>query len=415
MKEKVILHSDLNNFYATVECKLNPHLIDKCVAVCGDAEARHGIVLAKNNLAKAYGVKTGDVVWEAKQKCPDIIFVPANFKRYIEYSKKVRQIYERYTNNIESFGVDECWIDVTDCSRTGYDLATEIKETIKKELGLSVSIGISWNKIFAKIGSDYKKPDAITQITKQNYKQIVWSLPCKDLLMVGKVTSKTLTKMGITTIGDLASTDKNTLVSKFNKWGETLWIYANGLDKSEVLRSEFQDDVKSISNSTTTSRDLTKLTEVQVIVTMLSESVGLRLRNSNIKGKVIVLNVKNNKLEVFTKQKSIDNYTNLSTTIINTAMELFKYYDFSIPVRSIGIGVSDLTFQDMSEQFSFFNSEQDVKKLESLENAIDSIREKYGHFSINRGISYCDKGLSSFDSDKEDIINSLGFLKDNKV
>ena len=222
MKEKIILHSDLNNFYASVECLLHPELRDKYVAVCGSQEDRHGIVLAKNGRAKAKGVKTGEAIWEAKKKCPELVIVPPTFSEYAKYSKIVREIYKRYTNQIEPFGMDECWLDVTGSTRlfgSGVNIAHEIRKAVKDETGLTVSIGVSFNKIFSKLGSDLKKPDAVTVITKQNYKTVVWSLKANELLGVGRATSKKLASMGIFTIGDIANTPADVLQKKLGKFG----------------------------------------------------------------------------------------------------------------------------------------------------------------------------------------------------
>lgn len=256
--ERVILHCDMNNFYASVECLHNPSIRGKPVAVCGDAELRHGIVLAKNYIAKSYGIKTGDVIWEARQKCKDLVVISANFPLYLRFSQLARKIYERYTDQIESFGIDECWLDVTgsSCFGTGEQIANEIREAIKFELGCTTSIGVSWNKIFAKLGSDMKKPDATTVISKDNYKDTIFKLPAEDLLYVGRTTNAKLKKLNINTIGDVAQADIEFLKMRLGKWGEYLWIFANGYDQSNVSLNGAESVIKSVGNSTTTIRDL---------------------------------------------------------------------------------------------------------------------------------------------------------------
>lgn len=230
---RTILHSDLNNFYASVEILKHPELKNMPVAVCGNREERHGIVLAKNMLAKAAGVQTGDVYWQAKKKCPDLVELPADFSSYLRVSKEVRKIYERYSDCVEAFGIDECWIDVTDSEKIfggGAAIAEQIRRSIKREIGITASVGVSWNKIFAKLGSDLKKPDAVTVITPENYKTVVWPLPVEEMLYVGKATKRKLNLRGIRTIGDLAAAEEQLLAEWLGKWGSYLHIFANGLE-----------------------------------------------------------------------------------------------------------------------------------------------------------------------------------------
>jgi len=256
--ERVILHSDLNNFYASVECLYNPDLRDKPVAVGGDVEARHGIILAKNYHAKKYGILTGEAIWQAQQKCRDLVVVPPNFKRYMRFSQMARDIYADYTDQCESFGLDECWLDVTGSYRLfgdGKAIADKIRERIKFEMGITASVGVSFNKIFAKLGSDIKKPDATTIISKDNFKDVVWKLPVNELLYVGRATHKKLNRYGIKTIGDLANTELKYLEYWLGKWGCMLWTFANGYDTSPVSNIGAKSLIKSVGNSTTTPRD----------------------------------------------------------------------------------------------------------------------------------------------------------------
>ena len=243
-KDRAILHSDCNGFYASVECLHHPEIRNKPVAVSGDAENRHGIILAKNEIAKKYNIKTGEAIWQAKQKCPDLITVPPHFDLYKRFSKMARRIYSEYTDKIEPFGLDEAWLDVTDNKNmNGKEIALEINRRIKQELGITVSIGVSFNKIFAKFGSDYKKPDAITEITRENYRDIVWNCPAIDLLYVGRATGRKLESIGIYTIGDIATADVTLLRSYLGKWGDLIYGFANGYDSSTVAQMKEKSEV----------------------------------------------------------------------------------------------------------------------------------------------------------------------------
>lgn len=270
--DRIILHSDCNCFYASVEMLHHPELEGLPLAVGGDPEARHGIVLTANYIAKRKGVKTGMALWQARAACPDLIFVPPRMDLYLRFSRMAREIYLEYTDQVENFGCDEAWLSV-EKSRgikgDGMTIAKEISDRIKTELGITVSIGVSWNKIFAKLGSDYKKPDAITLISRENYKRIVWPLPASDLLYVGRSTSRKLSSVGIRTIGDLANADPSHLHSLLGKMGYVLHGFANGLDDSPVTTDGYHAPIKSIGNSTTAPRDLTCDTDVKIILMAL--------------------------------------------------------------------------------------------------------------------------------------------------
>ena len=281
--DRVILHIDMNNFYASVETLYDPSLRDVPMAVGGDRERRHGIVLAKNMLAKAKGVKTAEALWEAERKCPGIRFVPPHFDRYAKYSRLAKSIYAQYTDMVESFGLDECWLDVTGSTRlfgSGREIAEEIRLRIREELGLTVSVGVSFNKIFAKLGSDYRKPDAVTEITRENFREIVWPLDAGALLFVGKSTQAALRKYGMRTIGDVAQADRRLLRRLLGKNGEQLSIYANGEDMAPVARIGEAEELKSVSNSTTAIHDLRDDGEIRAELYMLSESVAHRLQRA---------------------------------------------------------------------------------------------------------------------------------------
>ena len=308
---RTILHSDMNNCYASIELLHHPELRGKPLAVGGDPEARHGIVLAKDQLAKKAGVQTGMALWQARQVCPDIVFVPPRMDLYLRFSRLAHEIYADYTDLQEAFGVDESWLDVTDsCTLKGdgLQIATQISNRIKYELGITVSIGVSWNKIFAKLGLDYKKPDAITVINKENYKDIVWKLPAADLLDVGRSTERKLKTLGIQTIGQLAQADTKMLQSIFGKMGLVLKLFANGEDQTPVNKENVHAPIKSIGNSTTTPRDLTTYEDVAIIAYVLSESVSARLRDNNFVCNVVEISVRDNELHSFTRQKKLQKW-----------------------------------------------------------------------------------------------------------
>ncbi|MDD3397036.1 MAG: DNA polymerase IV [Clostridia bacterium] len=413
--ERVILHSDFNNFYASVECLYNPSLRDKAVVVCGDVELRHGIVLAKNYVAKKLGIKTGDVIWQAQQKCTDLVVVPANFERYLRFSKLARKIYEDYTDKIESFGIDECWLDVTQSSKIfggGELIANTLRERLKFELGITASIGVSWNKIYAKLGSDMQKPDATVVISKENYQSKIFHLPASDLLYVGRATFPKLKKFNINTIGEIANADVKFLKERLGKWGEYIWTFANGLDTTSVSSNLAESIIKSVGNSTTTVRDLKDETDVKMIVSVLSESVASRLREQGLKGQVISLYLQDKNLQSFGKQMKIKEPTFLSAEIIKQAMFIFKnFYDFTQPIRNVGVRVSDLSPANYPHQTSIFSSEKQRMKTEKMEKAVDELRRRFGHFIIRRGIEYFDKNLTMLNPKQEHIIHPLSYFK----
>ena len=396
---RTILHSDLNNFYASVECLRNPEIRDKPVVVVGSKEDRHGIVLAKNLIAKRAGVATGDVWWEAQRKCgPELVEVKADFAAYLDVSRAVRRIYEDYTDKIEAFGIDECWLDVTESGKQagGEEIAHALRRRIKKELGLTVSIGVSWNKVFAKLGSDYKKPNAMTVITKKNYQKIVWPLKCSDMIMVGTATTKKLNNYGIYTIGDIAKSDEKFIKSILGKNGILLRQYARGEDKTPVRHKDIERDIKSIGNATTTLRDLVNNNDVKIIFTVLAESVSRRMRNLGLKGTTLSIYVRDKKLGSFVRQCKLESATNVSGEIIKSAMALFVInYDWKMPIRSLGLSVTDFDF-DYCSQFDFSKTVEKREKLEKIDTAVDALKDRYGNYCIGRGTVLFDTKLSHF-------------------
>ncbi|MCD7872159.1 MAG: DNA polymerase IV [Clostridiales bacterium] len=407
--ERTILHVDCNKFYASVECLYNPEIRDKPVAVGGSKEERHGIILTKNEIAARFGIKTAEPIWKAKQKCPDLIVVPPNFPLYMRFSEMARNIYKDYSDFIESFGLDENWIDVTGCEKSGYEIAREIRKRVKFELGITVSIGVSWNKIFAKFGSDYKKPDAITVINKNNYKDIVWKSPCSDLLFVGPATKRKLNSYGIYTVGDLANSDLNFLRSVFGKNGSVLYKFANGFDDSPVSNINDGHDVKSIGNSTTTPRDMVNNEDVKTVFTVLAESVARRMREQGVQGKTVSITVRDCNLKHFSRQMQLKNHTDVSYEIIAAAMELFcENYDWKNPIRSIGVSVSD--FGTEVFQFDLNGSVEKHEKLEKIEHTVDEIRRRFGNYSVQRASLLSDLGLSRFNPHDDHVIHPVGYF-----
>lgn len=412
--ERIILHSDCNSFYASVECLHHPEIREKPVAVGGDIEQRHGIILAKNQLAKQFHVSTGEAIWQAKQKCPELIVLPPDFPLYLRFSRLARDIYLDYSSRVEPFGLDEAWLDITTRENQkdkGEKTAQEIRKRIREELGITVSIGVSYNKIFAKLGSDYQKPDAVTLITKENYRQIAWPLPVSDLLYVGPATKRKLNGFGVHTIGELAQTPVEILRSKFGKIGDILWCFSNGLDSSPV--ADFQNDpvVKSIGNSTTTPRDLERDEDVKIILYVLADSVARRLREQGLKGRTIHFSVRDNSLFSFTRQKTLGFYTNLTEEIAGEALSLFReHYQWKRPVRSIGISVSDLEAGTICSQTSLFCDEVKREKMERLDKALDRLKVRFGTFAVQPAVLLKDRKLSGFDPKNDHIIHPVGYF-----
>ena len=412
--ERIILHSDCNSFYASVECLHHPEIREKPVAVGGDIEQRHGIILAKNQLAKQFHVSTGEAIWQAKQKCPELIVLPPDFPLYLRFSRLARDIYLDYSSRVEPFGLDEAWLDITSRENQkdkGEKTAQEIRKRIREELGITVSIGVSYNKIFAKLGSDYQKPDAVTLITKENYRQIAWPLPLSDLLYVGPATKRKLNGFGVHTIGELAQTPVEILRSKFGKIGDVLWCFSNGLDSSPVADFQNQPVVKSIGNSTTAPRDLERDEDVKMILYVLADSVARRLREQGLKGRTIHISVRDNSLFSFTRQKSLLSYTNLTGEIAGEALSLFReHYRWKRPVRSVGISVSDLAADTIYSQTSLFCDEVKREKVERLDKALDRLKARFGTFAVQPAVLLKDRKLSGFDPKNDHIIHPVGYF-----
>ena len=398
---RVILHCDMNGFYASVELLDHPELRDKPMAVCGDPESRHGIILAKNEVAKRYGIVTAETLWQAQKKCPDLQTVPPHHQKYQHYSRLINGIYLQYTDMVEPFSVDESWLDVTASQKlfgSGKEIADKIRHQVKTELGLTLSAGVSFNKIFAKMGSDYKKPDATTVITMENYKELLWPLGIRELFFVGKATADKLQGIGIHTIGQLAESDRQTVTALLGKQGGVIHDYANGLDQTPVSRFDEREEIKSIGNGSTFRRNLEGIQDVRTAVIALADTVAVRLRQKKKKAFGVKVDIKDPSLKVISRQQQLDNPTNLAETIADTAVSIIKKtWNLRRPIRMLTVTAINLCPEDQAQQLSLFSSENvQTETGEKMERAMDDIREKFGRNAITFGrILKNDIGLES--------------------
>lgn len=409
-----IFHVDFNCFYAAVETQRRPELRGRPVAVCGSQENRHGIVLTANYVAKPMGVKTGMAIWQAKQCCPDLMVLPPDMREYIRVSGLAREIYEDYTDQIEPFGLDESWLDVTGSVGlfgSPMKMAREISERIKFELGITASIGVANNKITAKLGSDYKKPDAITRIEADNYQEIAYPLPVGDLLYVGPATERKLNSLGIYTIGQLAQCPVNCLTYKLGKMGAVLHTFANGKDPSPVKRSDYTATVKSVGNSATTPRDLVCEEDVHLMLYLLAESVASRMRDLAARCMVVELYVRDTGLVSFTRQRKLAVPTCSSTEIARIAFELFRAnYGWTKPVRSIGVRGAELVEADAGVQTSLLDDDIKREKWERIDATVDHLRQRYGYMSIRRAVTCADPQLGRIDPRDDHTVHPVGYF-----
>ena len=387
--ERTILHCDMNNFYASVECMLNPSLIGHPVAVGGDVENRHGIILAKNYEAKKFGIQTGEALWQAKQKCPKLIIVPPHYEEYLKYSRLAHSIYADYTDLIEPYGMDEVWMDVTGSTKafgSGEVIANTLRERIKYELGLTISVGVSFCKVFAKLGSDMKKPDAVTVIPKDSFRDIIWDLPASDMLGVGRSTEKFLSSYGIHTIGQLANAYPDLMQRKLGKNGMVLLAFANGEDRSKVAPQDYEPPMKSIGHGITTMQDLENNAEVWNIMLALTQDIGHKLRvyNKNAAGVAIYIRyIVDKQIAGKQWQCQLPVRTHSAAIIAKEAYRLFESsYGWEYPIRSVTVRAINLCSQDLPEQLQFFSDAATVERKEKLETAIEDIRRRFGKYSI---------------------------------
>lgn len=385
--ERTILHSDMNSFYASVEMMLNPSLRGKAVAVCGATEDRHVIVLAKSEKAKKAGVKTGMVNWEAKKLCPDLVLVPPQYEQYLKFSKLAHQIYYRYTDLVEPFGMDECWLDVSSYVKSGMAIAEEIRKSTREELGLTVSIGVSFNKIFAKLGSDMKKPDAITEITKENFKDKVWPLKASEMIYVGPATTKKLNSRCIYTIGELAACNPELLERWFGINGIQLWRYANGTDESRVMHKDFVSPVKSIGHGITCTADLVSEEDVWKVMLQLTQDIGHKLRLHKLKAAGVQVFVRTKDLNFYQFQTRLGFKTQLPNEIASAAFDIFKQkYIWNTDIRAVTVRATNLEPQDEAEQVSMFVDYNKICKHEKVQDAIEEIRSRFGKGTVKMAV-----------------------------
>lgn len=385
--DRTILHCDLNNFFASVAVLDNPTIKNCPIAVCGSKEERHGIVLAKNEIAKRFGIKTAEATWQAKRKCPDLVCVSPNYKRYSEVSRAVQKIYHRFSDVVEPFGIDECWVDVTGSKLLfgdGIQIAEKIKTAVKKEIGVTVSIGVSFNKVFAKLGSDLKKPDAITEISRENFREKIWGLPANTMLGVGGSTCKQLESLGIFTIGDIAAAGSEVLTNRLGKMGSMLYSYAAGTEDSPVNPNI--EIPKSVGRTTTSKKDICSEDDAWRVLLSLSEEISILLRAHGLYCGAVVAHIRTHDLITKEFQESINIPTQSSVTMAKKSLDIIKRnFGFSVPLRSIGLRAVNLKDSNSAYQTDIFTNAQELEHNEGIEDKIYEIRKKYGTDSILRG------------------------------
>ena len=396
--ERVILHSDLNNFYASVACLYDPALRGKPVAVAGDAEARHGIVLAKNDAAKRCGVATGNPLWLARQRCPGIIFIPPDYDRYLRYSELTRELYGSYTDRVEPYGLDECWLDVTESAALfgdGKRIADDIRRRIRAELGVTASVGVSFNKVFAKLGSDLRKPDATSVVDRLHFRESVWPLPAGALLFVGASTRRRLEKNGVRTIGDLARSAPEALERLLGKNGRMLWLFANGCDDSPVARTTARLLIRSVGNGTTAPRDLTSDADVKLVLNGLCESVSSRLRKKGVVCGGVQGGGRDADLQSYERQRALPLPCRASSVLLRESFALFRESrETGRPVRSLYVRAYGLA--DELGDPTLLPDPPQLRRAEALDAAVDRLRERFGYESIQKGLMLTDRRLAAF-------------------
>ena len=387
-EERVILHCDLNNFFASVSLLFNPTLRSVPVAVCGAKEQRHGIVLAKNEAAKRCGVKTAEAIFEARAKCPELVILPPMMDKYKEYSEKAHRIYEEYTDMIEPFGIDECWLDVTGSRLlfgSGEEIADKIRREIKQKLGITVSVGVSFNKVFAKLGSDMKKPDGITVISRENFREKIWRLPISDLLFVGRKTTDRLRSCGICTIGDAAVCSDEMLERLLGKNGLELKRYALGEDNSPVSRQHEKATPKSIGRSVTRQQDFKTPDEIWGMFLSLAREISDSLREQGLYAGGVQVHIRNAALSVKEFSRSYPDSVNGAKIIAERGMELLnEHFGFTEPLRSVGLRAINLRGYQTAIQEDIFGDSEKRETEEKIESSIYELRKKFGSTSITR-------------------------------
>lgn len=420
---RIILHSDMNCFYANVECLHHPELRDKPVVVGGHEEDRHGIVLAKNQVAKGYGVQTGEVLWQARQKCPGLVVIPPDYHLYLKFSRLARSIYYDYTDRVEPFGPDEAWLDITGSVHLwGGDplmVADEISERVKAELGVTVSVGVSWNKIFAKFGSDYKKPDAITVISPDNYQDLVWNAPVDELLYVGRATKRKLARAGIFSIGDLASTEPGRLKARLGKMGLVLHSFACGQDVTPVkvldpVRSAVDYDIKSIGNGLTAPYDLVDEADTKLLVYLLAESVAQRLRENRVRAQTVSVAVRHAiDLGGCIHQAPLPLATNITSELASSAWRLLcerEQIAPGNPIRVLCVRAGNLQGVEAPVQADLFGNQERRERMERLDACVDGLRHRFGNQIVRRASELGNPRMSHLDIKRDNIVHPVGFF-----
>lgn len=411
---RMIVHSDINHCYAQIEEMKYPQLREVPMAVGGNEEKRHGIILAKNDKAKAYHIKTGESLREALAKCPQLCILQPNYEDYMYYTEKVKDIYGEYSDKVESFGLDEAWIDVsasTSLFGSGLEIAKQMQDHIHSELGLTVSMGVSYNKIFAKIGSDMVKHKGLVEITPSNYQKVIWPLPVEDLFYVGRATKHKLHHYSVETIGQLAQLPRGWMKDHFGKVGELLWWFANGEDISEVALSSHEEEAKSVGNAITAVKDITTLEEAKLVYYVLVEAVSSRLREQGLRGNVVSISLRSKELTWCSRQRKLSQATNLTSDIMPVVMALLKeHYDFSIPLRSIGVTMRGIEKDSGILQMNLFVNEQESLQQKKLEDTLDAIRSRFGFTKIQRCSMLQDRRLTDFNPKEDHVIHPVSFF-----
>lgn len=410
---RVILHMDANSFYASVECLYHPEIRNKPVSVCGDPQARHGIVLTSNQLAKKRGVKTGMAIWQARQCCPELVVVPPDYALYLHFSRMLRAICDDYSDRVESYGLDENWVDASASDatmETGELLANTIRQHVQDELGITVSVGVSDNKVFAKLGSDLKKPNAVTVISPNDFREKIWPLPASSLLYVGPRTTKKLRDLCIYTIGDLAQAPTDVLKKRLGKNGLMLQLFANGLDTSPVMPSSVEMAIKSIGNSTTTPHDIATLDDARCVYYLLAESVGARLRENGFRSRCISISARTTDLRWGSCQETISQPTNITSEIAQRAFAMFeRRYTHALPLRSVGISCGMLVPDHTPIQLDMLGDEEKRERLARLDGALDGIRRRFGNQVVQRGVVLADRAFSQINPKDDHTIHPVPF------
>lgn len=419
MKDRVIFHIDINHCYAQIEEMKQPHLRDVPMAVGGHEEKRHGIILAKNDLAKAAHVMTGESLREAKEKCPDLLIIPPSYDDYIYYTGLVKDIYRQYSDHVEPFGLDEAWIDYTDSRKLfGEPVKTArlIQDRVEKEIGLTVSVGVSWNKAFAKLGSDMKKPRGMTVITRDNYQKLVWPLPAQDLLYVGPATIRKLHARGIMTIGDLAQYPAGVLHHDLGIAGDMIQLFARGEDPSPVAENGASAPIKSVGNSMTLVHDVKSFEEVKPVFWMLCEAVASRARDAGMEGSTVYVSLRSTDLAWAGRQMKLERPTDVSDEIM-TAVELLVHmmWHETVPLRAAGVALGSLKEASSFRQLSLFEDAERFEAARRCDLAMDEIRNTYGFDSVRRLCTLNDKKLTDFNVKADHTVHPIGFFQGRKM